>query len=143
MGGGIVASFLYRSPLADRVVGVILDAPMLDFEATIEWGARGRFVPWPIKAAGKQLAVWRFDIDWAAVDYLKPAQELAVPILLFHGDDDRKVPVSTSDALAEARPDLVTYFRTAGAGHVRSWNADPQRYEAAVREFLSRVGGGD
>jgi len=56
MGGGIVVSFLYQSALADRVVGVILDAPMLDFEATVDWGARDRFVLWPLKDAGKALA---------------------------------------------------------------------------------------
>lgn len=140
MGGGIVASFLYRSALADRVSGVILDAPMLDFNETVSWGARDRFVPWPIKDIGKRIAAWRFGIDWDALDYLESAPRLFVPILLFHGDDDPKVPVSTSDRLAEARPDLVTYHRTAGAGHVRSWNADPQAYQVAVREFLGSLG---
>ena len=139
MGGGIVASFLYQSALADRVVGVILDAPMLDFEATVDWGARDRFAPWPVKDMGKQIAAWRFDIDWRALDYVGSAQKLSVPMLLFHGDDDPKVPVATSDELAAARPDLVTYRRTAGTGHVRSWNADPATYEAAAREFLVRL----
>jgi pimeloyl-ACP methyl ester carboxylesterase len=143
MGGGIVVSFLYQSALADRVVGVILDAPMLDFEATVDWGARDRFAPWPVKDVGKQIAAWRFDIDWGALDYVESAQKLSVPILLFHGDDDPKVPISTSDELSEARPDLVTYYRTTAAGHVRSWNADPAAYEAAVREFLGRVAPGD
>jgi pimeloyl-ACP methyl ester carboxylesterase len=139
MGGGIVASFLYQSPLADRVTGVILDAPMLDFEATVDWGARGRFAPWPVKDVGKQIAAWRFDIDWEALSYVESAPKLSVPILLFHGDDDPKVPFSTSDELSEARPDLVTYYRTTGTGHVRSWNTDPATYEAAVREFLARL----
>jgi len=142
MGGGIVVGFLYQSALADRVLGVILDAPMLDFEATVDWGARDRFAPWPVKDVGKQIAARRFDIDWGALDYVESAQKLSVPILLFHGDDDPKVPISTSDELSEARPDLVTYYRTTGAGHVRSWNANPAAYEAAVREFLGRVAPG-
>ncbi len=62
-----------------------------------------------------------------------------MPILLFHGDEDPTVPVATSDALAEARPDIVTYERAAGVGHVRSWNGDPAAYEASVRGFLERV----
>jgi len=139
MGGGIVASFLYRSTLAGQVSAAVLDSPMLDFEATVAWGSRDRFAPGLLKAAGRQLAAWRFDVNWGELDYMSRASELSVPILLFHGDDDPKVPVRTSDQLAEARPDLVTYVRTPGAGHVRSWNSNPEAYERAMTEFLSRV----
>lgn len=138
MGGGIVASFLYRSALSGHVAAVILDAPVLNLEATVDWGARDRFVPWPLKDVGKEIAGARYDIDWGELDYLRRAGELAAPVLLFHGDADEKVPVATSAELAELRPDLVEYIRTPGAGHVRSWNADPEAYEAAVREFLLR-----
>jgi uncharacterized protein len=47
--------------------------------------------------------------------------------------------VAISEALAAARPDLVTLERFGGDGHVQSWNADPARYERAVRDFLGRV----
>jgi pimeloyl-ACP methyl ester carboxylesterase len=120
MGGAIVVNFLYQSALADRVAAVILDSPVLDFEATIDWGARDHFLPWPLASVGKAIAGKRFDIDWVGLNYLKQTDKLAVPILLFHGDVDKKVPVSTSDELAAARPDLVTYARMAGAGHVRA-----------------------
>ena len=136
MGGGIVMSFLLQSPLAERVVGVILDSPMLDFGAVIDHGARRRNAPALLRATGRRLAGYRFDIDWGELNYLSRADELRVPILLFHGDDDDRVPVETSDALAEARPGIVTYVRASGAGHVRSWNMDPDAYAAAVREFL-------
>jgi pimeloyl-ACP methyl ester carboxylesterase len=136
MGGGIVMSFLLQSPLAERVVGVILDSPMLDFGAAVDHGARRRSVPALLRATGRRLAGYRFDIDWGELNYLSRADKLRVPILLFHGDDDDRVPVETSDALAEARPDIVTYVRTSGAGHVRSWNIDPDAYAAAMREFL-------
>ncbi len=85
-----------------------------------------------------EVRLWSLQI-WRGDYYLKRADELAVPILLFHGDADPTVPVSTSDALAEARPDIVTYVRAAGVGHVRSWNAGPAAYEARVRDFLERV----
>jgi uncharacterized protein len=45
MGGALVASFLYQSPLAAKVRGVILDAPGLDLGAAIDYGARDRDVP--------------------------------------------------------------------------------------------------
>lgn len=49
------------------------------------------------------------------------------------------MPVETSDALASARPDIVTYVRVAGASHVRAWNVDPEAYESAVGDFLMVV----
>ena len=139
MGGAIVVSFLYQSPLAERVVGAILDAPLLDFGAAVDWGVRDSAVPGIVITTGKVIAESRFDFDFDDLSYLKRADELAVPILLLHGDDDDAVPVATSDALAEARPDIVTYVRLAGVGHVRGWNADPAAYEASVRDFLERV----
>jgi hypothetical protein len=139
MGGGIVTNFLYESPLAERVVGVILEAPMLDFGAVFDREAGERGLPGFLTAVSKLIVGFRFDVDWGELNYLKRADELAVPILLFHGDDDPTVPVATSDALAEARPDIVTYVRAAGVGHVRSWNAGPAVYEASVRDFLERV----
>jgi len=139
MGGGIVTSFLLQSPLAERVAGVVLDSPMLDFAATVDLGARRRGLPGFVTSVGRTVAGIRFDIDWSELDYLERADELDSPVLLFHGDEDDRVPVETSDALAEARPDIVTYIRTPGVGHVRSWNADPDAYSAAVSEFLAGV----
>jgi pimeloyl-ACP methyl ester carboxylesterase len=139
MGGGIVTNFLYESPLAERVRAVILDAPLLDFGAAVDWGVRNVVVPGIVITTGKIIAESRFDLDFDELNYLKRADELTVPILLFHGDDDPTAPVTTSDALAEARPDIVTYVRVADAGHVRSWNAGPAAYEALVRDFLEQA----
>ena len=139
MGGGIVASFLTRSPLADRVAGAILDSPMLDFGGTIDLAAEERGLPGILTGVAKVITSLRFDVDWDALDYLGRADELSAPILLFHGDGDTRVPQRTSEALAQGRPDLVTYEAFDGAPHVGAWNADPERYEEAVAAFLERV----
>ena len=141
MGGAIVTNFLYRSQLAGKVGGIIVDAPMLDLGAAIDLGVRERGLPSFLSGIGNFLVRVRFGIDWKALNYLSRAEELDVPILLFHGDADTVVPVETSDALAQARPDIVTYHRVPDATHVRSWNMNPERYEAAVREFLRGVMG--
>ena len=112
---------------------------MLDFGATIDLGAERRGLPVFLADVGKLVSSVRFGIDWAALDYLARADELSVPILLFHGDADTTVPQRTSESLAEARPDLVTYEAFDGAAHVGAWNADAQRYEEAVAAFLQRV----
>jgi len=139
MGGAIVMNFLCQSSLADKVRGVILDSPMLDLEATIDLGARLKGLPKILTSVGKFVAGSRFNIKWRAFNYLRKAKMITVPILLFHGDSDRTVPVETSDALAKARPDIVKYHRIPGATHIRSWNMNPYEYERAVNGFLTTL----
>ena len=139
MGGGICASFLYQSPFADRVIAVILDSPMLDFGQTVDFGTSQRNLPGILGATAKWLATLRYGADWKALDFLSRADELSMPMLLFHGDADTMVPVGTSEALAARRPDLVTFVKVEDAKHVGSWNKAPDRYEREVRDFLTRV----
>ncbi|MDA2925271.1 lysophospholipase, partial [Acidobacteria bacterium AH-259-L09] len=93
MGGAIITNFLYESPKAEKVRGLILDAPMLNLNATVDLRAREQGVPKLLMAIGKFIASIRFAIDWKALDYLSQVDKLAVPILLFHGDADSVVPV--------------------------------------------------
>lgn len=136
MGGAIALSFLGRSPLADRVAGVILDAPVLDLRRVIEFGIRHHGIPPALIRPGLWLLGRQLGAEWSKFDYLRDTKTLGCPILLFHGEDDPTVPVSTSDDLARLRPDLVTYVRTPGAAHAQAWNVDPSGYEAAVRAFI-------
>lgn len=138
MGGAIVMSFLVKSAFARSVEAVILDAPMLDLRETVAHGAAQAGIPRRVLKYSNRLVSRRYGLDWDEVDYLKRTSLVEPPILLFHGDADRVVPVSTSDALAAALPELVTYVRVPKAGHVLSWNVDRARYEGAVREFLAK-----
>ena len=139
MGGAIVTNFLYESALADRVRGVILDSPVLDFEAVIDFGGQQQGYPGPLVNLGKAFAWLRFGTDWQGMNYLRRTQELDAPILLIHGASDPTVPVATSDALAQARPDIVQHFRSEQAAHVRTWNLDAQAYENRLRAFLQAL----
>ena len=51
---------------------------------------------------------------------------------------DSTVPISTSRELAATHPDLVTLEVRRGVEHVRSWNADPGAYDAAIGALLDR-----
>ena len=139
MGGSIIVNFLYKSPLADSVTGIVIDSPMMDFKAPVDSGARKRHLPGFMTAAGKWMTTLRFGLDWDAMDYLKNADRLDVPILLIHGENDTYVPIETSNKLAELHPDLVTYTVYPNATHTNSWNVDYARYERELREFLLRV----
>lgn len=144
MGGAIVVSFLLHSALASAVSAAVLDAPVLDFSAAVDLGASqqrlpvvGLPLPGSLTWVAKELAAIRYGVDWSRLDYLRRAGQLKTPILLFQGGADRTVPPSGSDALAQARPDLVTYVRVPGADHLEEWNLNPTRYDATLRAFLT------
>ncbi len=139
MGGGVAMSFMRHSLLAAEVDGLILDAPMLDFGATIDFAGKQRSVPGVVVATARLMAGWSYHIKWNELDYIRDADTLKVPVLLVHGTDDAKVPYSTSESLAQKRPDIVTFDSYPDAQHVGAWNLDSVRYELAVREFLGRV----
>jgi uncharacterized protein len=146
MGGGIVAAFLEHSPLAPKVTRVVLDAPMLDLQATVAYGASqrslpviGGSIPAPLVWTAETIASGRFGVDWSGTDYLANTSWLMVPALVVHGTGDTTVPISTSIRLKQLRPSLVTLARFPGAGHVESWNVDRARYTALLESFLSPV----
>ena len=142
MGGAITASFLQHSTLASRVSRVVLDAPMLDFGETVNYGAAQRtlpvigHVPASLTWTAKQFAAARYGVDWAKVDYLDDSEWLTVPALVFHGDEDMKVPLSTSEEFARDHRDLVTLVTVPDAGHVEAWNESPRAYDKALRAFV-------
>ena len=141
MGGGIIMNFLHKSPLADKVAGVVMDAPVLDFNAPVDHGGRERNLPGFIVSTIKWMTTARFGVDWEAMDYLRSTPTSSdAPILLFHGEVDPRVPIETSSELARLRPDLVTFSAYEAAGHVESWNVDNDRYEGELREFLDTPG---
>lgn len=139
MGGGIALSFAQRSELASLVRGLILDAPMTDLASLLRLRGRQNRLPAPVMAATLQVTSRRLRVDWAELDYHRNGEHAGHPILLFHGDQDDVIPVELSDRFAEARPDWVRYVRVAGAGHVRSWNVDRDRYETVLRDWLRQL----
>jgi uncharacterized protein len=145
MGGGIVAAFLERSPFASRADAAILDAPMLDFGETIDWGVAqatlpGTRIPMPALAGrvGKSFAAQRYGIDWAALDLRRSVPTIRAPLLILHGDADAVVPYATSQALARSFPGRVTLVSFHGANHAEAWNVDSLAFNRAIRGFLER-----
>ena len=139
MGGAIITKFLYESPLADKVKGIMLDSPALNFGAAVDKGARERNLPGFVTATAKWVASLRFGIDWDAVNHLRDADRLDVPILLVHCAQDARVPIETSEELADRRPDLVSYSVYHQGGHADAWYVDAARYERELEGFLLSV----
>jgi pimeloyl-ACP methyl ester carboxylesterase len=140
MGGSLVTQFMQHTRLADRVSGLVLDAPALNWQEILSFqasemglpGFAAKPVEWAIGA--------RIDADWGDLDALKHPDALRLPILLFHGSDDQVVPISTSEDLAAELPRWVTFYRAPEADHTEAWNVDPRLYERRLGGFLRRIG---
>lgn len=139
MGGAIVARLMERSPLASRVAGLVLDAPALNWEKVLEFNATEMGLP-GFSALPVEWAIGaRIDADWDSLDALQHPDDFQLPILLFHGTEDKVVPISTSDEFAAELPRWVTYYRAPRAGHTEAWNVDPRLYERRLATFLGHL----
>jgi uncharacterized protein len=139
MGGAIVTQFMQRSPLAPKVAGLVLDAPVLDWQAVLSFNATEMGFPSFLSKPVEWAIGARIDADWEGLDAVKHPDDFQLPILLFHGTEDDVVPISTSDEFAAELPQWITYFRVPEAGHTEEWNVDPRRYERRLGAFLRKT----
>lgn len=136
-GAAMALHAIERSALADRICGLVLDSPVLDWHATLRALVAARrtpaaLVPFAVRAAEGRAGL--------RADRRAPGPDpgaLRVPVLIFHGPDDTLAPWEPSRRLAAARPDLVTLRTVREAEHGAMWNADPAGYEEALRRFLT------
>jgi len=139
MGGSLVAQFMRRSALADRVSGLLLDAPALDWKRILTFNATETGFPGFAALPLRWAVGLRIDADWESLDVLEDPHFLRIPILLFHGTEDSIVPISISEDLAAELPDHVTYYHAPKAGHTEAWNVDPRLYERRLASFLASI----
>lgn len=144
-GGAIAISYMLHAQ-PGPVAAAVLDAPNLDMGATVDYGASRRnlpllpfHVPRSLSGVAKSFTAVRLGLNWDALDYVRRAGQVIVPVLVIHGTDDTTVPIETSRRFAAARPELVTLIEVPGAEHVGSWNIDPEAYDRDVLSFLDRA----
>ncbi|MGW4198571.1 alpha/beta hydrolase [Streptomyces sp. NPDC005004] len=127
-----------HSPLADRVAGLILDSPVLDWESTLRALAHARHLPRPLLPLAVRAAQGRAGLrpGRAAGAAGSGPPEVPAPTLIIHGPGDTVAPWQYSRRLADRRPDLVALHTVPGAPHAAMWNADPEEYEERLRRFL-------
>lgn len=126
-----------HSPLRERVGGIVLDSPVLDWEFTLKALASARRTPGPLLPLAVRAAQGRTGIHGDRLQEAIDPRALKVPTLVFHGPDDTLAPWGPSRELAARRPELITLHTVAQAPHASMWNADPSRYEEALRRFLT------
>lgn len=140
MGGGIAGQFLMQSAQVDRVVGLALDAPALDFPAVVADKLVSRHMPFGAQLTG--LGLGMFDLyrqaNLGEAVSLEAVAAFPRPLFLAHGTADSLVPVAIADRLVLERTAPTTFLRT-GADHLRSYKEDPARYRAEMLGWLQAL----
>ncbi|MEU9984005.1 prolyl oligopeptidase family serine peptidase [Streptomyces sp. NPDC050856] len=136
-GGAMALHAAANCGLRDRIRGLVLDSPVLDWEATVRALATARRIPGPLLPLAVRAAQGRTGVHGDRLAEAADPDGLRVPTLLFHGPDDHLAPWAASRELAARRPDLVTLHTVRDAPHGAMWNAGPDRYEEILRRFLT------
>lgn len=149
MGGAVSLQTAVNSGNRDRIAGLILESPVVDWRTVLRYQAReaGLRAPLPALAMGAlslpvtaRLSGAEDAIAFDRLDMVARAEELVAPTLILHSDDDGFVPADASHALRDARPDLVTMPDFSGARHTKIWNYDETGWTAAIRDWLAAQG---
>lgn len=149
MGGAISLQTAVNSANRSRIAGLILESPVVDWRTVLRFQAResGLRGPLPDMAMGAlqlpltaRLSGADDAISFDRLDMVARAEELDVPILILHSDDDGFVPSDASHALQQARPDIVTMPRFTVARHTKLWNYDQTAWTASITDWVSANG---
>ena len=152
LGGTIALQMTLESDFRDRIVGLVLDAPVIDWTSTLMANARSSMLPRWIAALGLRILesprlCWIAGLGSAlnlrSLDAVARADELRLPVLVLHSERDRSTPFAVSRRFVDRRPNAATLVTFPSVEHTQEWNADPEGWDAAVFGWLrSRVPSG-
>lgn len=146
MGGTAALVSLARGAHRDVIDGVVLESPGADWEGILRDKATEHRLPrwiadWGMGMLRRGIVASgeRDGIDFGVLRPAELARGIDVPVLLLASPNDRFVPWHGSQVIAAERPDYVQFVSIPGAGHVRLWNADPERWEQVVLSFVAQL----
>ncbi|MET7701178.1 MULTISPECIES: alpha/beta hydrolase family protein [unclassified Streptomyces] len=125
-----------HSALRERISGLVLDSPVLDWETTLRALATARRTPSALLPLAVRAAQGRTGLYGDRIHEAADPARINLPTLVLHGPDDTIAPWGPSRRLAAMRPNLVSLHTVPRAPHGAMWNADPAGYEEALRRFL-------
>lgn len=148
MGGAICLQVADRSRHKRHIQALVLDGPVVNWIDVLLHQAKlnripeavGRMGQWMLSnRAGRAITGLATPLDLRALNWIAKADQLRVPTLILHSEDDDFVPVGPSAQLAELNPEMVTFERFTVAGHTLEWNVDPRRWDDTVTRWLARM----
>lgn len=147
MGATITHELLARSAHRDRLAGVVLVSPALDWSAAVRSQASRAGVPGAVVGAALgamatpvlcRLVGLRSPVDVRALSWLRAPRELP-PTLLIHSAGDTTVPFSASQEFADAHPGTVTLAVSEPAEHAWERNVDAVWFDRTITTWASRL----
>jgi pimeloyl-ACP methyl ester carboxylesterase len=136
-GATMALRALRQSPVRDRVGGLVLDSPVLDWRATVRAAVTARGLPAALTPLAVRAAEGRTALHTARHTDAVGPDGITVPTLVVHGPGDAFASWDATRAFAERRQDVVAVHAVPGAPHAAMWNADPEAYEETLRRFLT------
>lgn len=145
MGGAICLQAADISRYRSRIRALVLDGPVIDWMDVLTHQAELNRIPAPAGRLGQWLISNRFGrvvtglstpVDLKSMDWVSRADQVTVPTLILHSEDDEFVPVGPSAELAERNPAFVTFERFHRARHTKEWNVDPDRWHSVTADWL-------
>ncbi|MGO4782455.1 alpha/beta hydrolase family protein [Cryobacterium sp. W22_MBD10_FK3] len=149
MGGAIALQAATRASHDGRLTGIVLESPVIDWADVVAYQALTLRLPQVVVRGalvvmgrhwGRAVTGLHLPIDFPRLNFVNRADDLSLPILILHSDDDGYVPSAPSRRLAERRPDIVTLVPFAVARHTKLWNYDPTAWNAAILGWLETSG---
>lgn len=140
MGATITHELLARSAHRDRIVGLVLVSPALDWETTVRSQAGRAGLPgFVVGAALRAMALplvcrvvgLRSPVDVRALSWLHAPRNLP-PTLLIHSSGDTTVPFAVSREFADAHPGTVTLAVSEPAEHAWERNVDAVWFDSTI-----------
>ncbi|OYO20887.1 phospholipase [Enemella dayhoffiae] len=145
MGAAIALQLADHPRHQGLIAALVLDSPVLNWAEVVKTNcarsglpaAAGHLaIPWLTLAPLARTVGLPGRIPLRSFDWTSRAADLATPTLILHGSRDDSVPIRLSQALREARPDLVE-LETFDAGHTLCWNTDPDRWQRTATTWLN------
>jgi len=147
MGATITHELLARSAHRDRLAGIVLVAPALDWSVAVRSQARRAGLPGIVVSAALgamatpvicRLVGLREAVDVRALSWLRAPRALP-PTLLIHSAGDTTVPFSASQEFAEAHPGTVTLAVSEPAEHAWERNVDAVWFDRTITTWASNL----
>ena len=121
-----------------RLDFVIADCGFSDILNVLQGAMRsGHFPVWLLGPASTAFRI-RYGYTFGQMRPVDSLNHNHVPILFLHGADDRFIPPSNSERMAQASAGYTEVHLIPGAKHANSILTDPVLYEKYVRDFLEK-----
>jgi dienelactone hydrolase len=135
--GALACSVAATREAVDGVVGV---SPLLDVRSALRGAVGAARLPRFVGTVAARIATTAVLSRFAGASTpigVTRWLDTSTPTLLLHSDADVLVASDDVAALARRQDVRAVAFRT--APHTLEWNEDPERWDAAVRDFAARI----